>query len=53
MLEARGLTKCYASLPAVSDVSFTVRPGEILGYLGGSIRTAIISPFELLNLSGR
>ena len=34
MLEARGLTKCYASLPAVSDVSFTVRPGEILGYLG-------------------
>jgi ABC-2 type transport system ATP-binding protein len=34
MLEARGLTKCYASIPAVSDVSFTVRPGEILGYLG-------------------
>ena len=34
MLEARGLTKCYASIPAVSDVSFTVNPGEILGYLG-------------------
>ena len=34
MLEARGLTKCYASLPAVSDVSFSIRPGEILGYLG-------------------
>ena len=34
MLEARGLTKCYASIPAVSDVSFAVRPGEILGYLG-------------------
>lgn len=34
MLEARGLTKCYASLPAVSNVNFTVRPGEILGYLG-------------------
>jgi ABC-2 type transport system ATP-binding protein len=34
MLEAIGLTKCYASLPAVSQVSFTVRPGEILGYLG-------------------
>jgi ABC-2 type transport system ATP-binding protein len=34
MLEARGLTKCYASLPAVSNVTFTVRPGEILGYLG-------------------
>ena len=34
MLEARGLTKCYASIPAVSDVSFAVKPGEILGYLG-------------------
>jgi len=34
MLEAIGLTKCYASLPAVSQVNFTVRPGEILGYLG-------------------
>lgn len=34
MLEAKGLTKCYASLPAVSDVSFSIRRGEILGYLG-------------------
>lgn len=34
MLEARGLTKCYASIPAVNNVSFAVRPGEILGYLG-------------------
>jgi ABC-2 type transport system ATP-binding protein len=34
MLEAIGLTKCYASIPAVSHVSFAVRPGEILGYLG-------------------
>jgi ABC-2 type transport system ATP-binding protein len=34
LLEARGLTKCYASIPAVDDVSFTIRPGEILGYLG-------------------
>src|ERR1700745_2952201 len=34
MLEAIDLTKCYASLPAVSQVSFTVRPGEVLGYLG-------------------
>ena len=34
MLEAIGLTKCYASLPAVSQVSFSVRPGDILGYLG-------------------
>lgn len=34
MLEARGLTKCYASIPAVNNVSFAIRPGEILGYLG-------------------
>ncbi len=34
MLEAHGLTKCYSALPAVDEVSFTVRPGEVLGYLG-------------------
>jgi ABC-2 type transport system ATP-binding protein len=34
MVEARGLSKSYAGIPAVSDVSFTVKPGEILGYLG-------------------
>jgi ABC-2 type transport system ATP-binding protein len=34
MLEARGLTKCYASIPAVNDVNFKVQEGEILGYLG-------------------
>jgi macrolide transport system ATP-binding/permease protein len=34
MLEARSLTKYYNHTPAVRGVSFTVRPGEILGYLG-------------------
>jgi predicted permease len=34
MLEARSLTKYYGHTPAVRGVSFTVRPGEILGYLG-------------------
>ena len=34
MLEARNLYKKYVSVPAVSGVSFTIRPGEILGYLG-------------------
>lgn len=34
MLEARELIKCYASLPAVSEVSFTVRPG-VCGILRG------------------
>lgn len=34
MLEVRSLTKCYSSVPAIADVSFTVKPGEVLGYLG-------------------
>ncbi len=34
MLEARGLSKYYQGIPAVKDVSFTVAPGEVLGYLG-------------------
>jgi ABC-2 type transport system ATP-binding protein len=34
MLEVKGLVKKYAGWPAVSGVSFAVRPGEILGYLG-------------------
>ncbi len=34
MLEVRNVTKRYGALTAVSRVSFTVRPGEVLGYLG-------------------
>jgi ABC-2 type transport system ATP-binding protein len=34
VLEVRRLTKRYASVPAVNAVSFTIRPGEVLGYLG-------------------
>jgi ABC-2 type transport system ATP-binding protein len=34
ILEARRLTKRYGGLPAVSDVSFAIRPGDVLGYLG-------------------
>src|SRR6188768_1527477 len=34
MLEVRDITKRYGALTAVSRVSFTVRPGEVLGYLG-------------------
>lgn len=33
-LEAHHLTKSYAGIPAVRDVSFSIRPGDILGYLG-------------------
>src|SRR5579863_7760730 len=34
MLEIRALTKRFHGFTAVRDVSFCVRPGEILGYLG-------------------
>jgi ABC-2 type transport system ATP-binding protein len=34
MLEVRHLTKLYTRRAAVDDVSFTIQPGEILGYLG-------------------
>ena len=34
MLEARRLTKYYSHTAAVRQVSFTIKPGEILGYLG-------------------
>jgi ABC-2 type transport system ATP-binding protein len=34
MLEVRLLTKTYSGIPVVKDVSFTIKPGEILGYLG-------------------
>jgi ABC-2 type transport system ATP-binding protein len=34
MLEALNLTKSFVGPPAVDCVSFTIRPGEILGYLG-------------------
>ena len=34
MLEANGLVKFYGSVPAVTDVTFALPPGEVLGYLG-------------------
>jgi ABC-2 type transport system ATP-binding protein len=34
MLEIRNVTKSYGRLTAVNDVSFTVRPHEVCGYLG-------------------
>jgi ABC-2 type transport system ATP-binding protein len=34
MLELRNVSKSYRSIPAVENVSFTLREGEILGYLG-------------------
>jgi ABC-2 type transport system ATP-binding protein len=34
MLEIKGLVKYYRNVPVVNDVSFSVRPGEVTGYLG-------------------
>lgn len=34
MLELAGISRSFRSIPAVEDVSFILRPGEILGYLG-------------------
>jgi ABC-2 type transport system ATP-binding protein len=45
MLEARSLTKYYAAVPAIRDVSFRVDPGGILGLLGpnGSGKSTTVS----------
>ena len=34
MLELRAVTKRYSGIPAVREVSFTARAGEVTGYLG-------------------
>jgi len=34
MIEARNLVKDYGAIRAVDDVTFTVQPGDILGFLG-------------------
>ena len=34
MLELRNVSKHFCRIPAVDDVSFTARPGEVTGYLG-------------------
>jgi len=44
-LEVRGLSKQFAGLVAVADVSFVVEPGEIVGIIGpnGSGKTTLLS----------
>lgn len=44
MLEARHLVKRFHGVTAVHDVSFVVRPGEVMGYLGpnGSGKTTTL-----------
>ena len=65
-IETRGLTKRYGDVLAVNDISFTVEPGQIFGFLGpngcGKTTTigmllGIITPsageVRLLGLTGR
>ncbi len=44
-LEADGLTKYYSAIPAVRGVSFSLRPGGVLGLLGpnGSGKSTTVS----------
>src|SRR5258706_3438619 len=55
MLEVRHLIKRYNRIPAVDGVTFTIRPGEILGYVGPNgagksttvkVLTGLIEPTE-------
>ena len=54
-ISARGLVRKFGNFTAVNDVSFTVRRGEIFGFLGpnGSGKTTVIKMLTgLLPLSG-
>ena len=63
MLSVEGLTKRYGALAAIKDVSFEVRPGEVLGLLGpnGSgksttvkILTGLLAPSDgTVRINGR
>ncbi len=41
MLELRRVTKLFSGIPAVDDVSFSARPGEVTGYLGPTLRQVL------------
>ena len=41
MIEARGLTKRYGATVAVEDLSFTVPPGQVTGFLGPERRRQV------------
>ena len=56
-LRARQLTKRFSGIAVVKDVDFTIRPGEIVGYLGpngsGKTTTAKMLAGLLVPSSGR
>jgi ABC-2 type transport system ATP-binding protein len=45
LIEARGLSRSFGGRPAVLDVSFSVSPGEVVGFLGpnGAGKTTTMS----------
>ena len=48
MIEVQNLTKFYGQVPAIQDVSFSVEPGEILGFLGpnGAGKTTTMASYR-------
>src|ERR1035437_6046214 len=53
MLEICGLTKRFNGIPVVEDVSFSLKPGEILGYVGpnGAGKSTTVKMIRLLEPS--
>ena len=43
MIAVEGLTKLYGDFPAVSDLTFTVQPGEVMGLVGFWTRKVLSS----------
>ena len=42
LIKVTGLTKSYENSPAVSDLSFSVKKGEIVGLLGPNVPRYIL-----------
>ena len=51
MLELKNVSKKYGKMDAVSDVSFTVSPGQVLGLVGanGAGKSTCVSMIATLN----
>ena len=48
MLELRNVTKLYSGIPAVKDVSFIARAGQVTGYLGPNGSGKIHHPAKMI-----
>ena len=54
MPEVQNVTKRYRGIPAVEDVSFTIKAGKILGYLGpnGSGKSTTVKMITGTSMNG-